>query len=135
MQQNNNEKDAPAILHVEPVLAVTDVNATLLYWSEVLGFENTWSFGNPPNHGGVSWKGSGFIQFALNPELARTGRGHSIWIRARNIDKLCELHRRNGAVRLLYRRWKINLGDLQNIPWKTSTDIMCISLRLPATSP
>ncbi len=97
MQQINTDSDAPAVLHVEPVLAVKDVSATLRYWSDVLGFENTWSFGNPPNHGGVSWKGSAFIQFSLQPDLADRGRGHSIWIRARNLDKLYEVHQRNGA--------------------------------------
>lgn len=107
-QQNIIDDDTPAVLHVEPVLAVTDVNATLRYWSEVLGFGNTWSIGNPPNHGGVSWKGSAFIQFGLNPELARTGRGHSIWIRVRNIDKLCEMHRRNGAA---------IVSPLEDKPW------------------
>jgi GNAT superfamily N-acetyltransferase len=97
MQQNNIDRDAPAVLHVEPVLAVTDIIATLNYWRDVLGFENTWSFGNPPNHGGVSWKGSAFIQFGLNPELALTGRGHSLWIRARNLGKLYKIHQDNGA--------------------------------------
>jgi GNAT superfamily N-acetyltransferase/uncharacterized glyoxalase superfamily protein PhnB len=109
MQQNNNiDKDAPSVLHVEPVLAVTDISATLGYWSDVLGFGNIWSIGDPPNHGGVSWKGSAFIQFGLNAELARTGIGHSIWIRVRNLDKLYKMHMSNGAA---------IVSKLEDKPW------------------
>lgn len=44
--------------HAEPVLAVRNVAETVTYWHEVLGFPGKWTWGNPPNHGGVS-RGTG----------------------------------------------------------------------------
>ncbi|MEO5977074.1 MAG: GNAT family N-acetyltransferase [Chryseolinea sp.] len=89
--------NTPSIAHAEPVLAVGDILATVAYWKEVLGFPKGWTYGNPPNHGGVSWDGAGFIQFGLNPELATRSSGHSVWVRAKNIQALHHLHKTNKA--------------------------------------
>ena len=66
---DNEINSVPVIMHAEPVLPVQDVEATVSYWTETLGFKSKWTWGEPPNHGGVSW-GETFIQFTLNPELA-----------------------------------------------------------------
>src|SRR5690349_4852331 len=47
----------PLISHAEPILPVTDITATVDYWHDVLGFPEKWTWGEPPNHGGVRWHG------------------------------------------------------------------------------
>ena len=86
----------PTLLHVEPVLAVRDVLETTLYWHDVLGFPNKWIWGEPPNHGGVSWQGV-FVQFTLNPELASASKENCIWIRVRQLEQLYEFHQKKNA--------------------------------------
>lgn len=97
----------PALSHVEPILAVTDVVKTVSYWHEVLGFPGKWTWGEPPSHGGVSWDGA-MIQFSLNPDLAVASEGHSLWIRVRNLEALYVLHRENKAD---------IAAPLENKPW------------------
>jgi GNAT superfamily N-acetyltransferase len=88
----------PGISHAEPVLAVRNVLETVDHWHKVLGFPNSWTYGgNPPNHGGVSWNGCGFIQFGLNESLANVSAGHSVWVRARNLNAMYQLHQDNKA--------------------------------------
>src|SRR5688572_18376177 len=86
----------PIFSHVEPVLAVTDISETITYWHDVLGFPAKWTWGDPPNHGGVSWQ-KVFIQFSLNPELAAVSKGHSIWIRLQHIEALYSFHQQKNA--------------------------------------
>ena len=64
-----NEESDLFLSHVEPVLAVKDVTETVEYWHKVLGFPNKWTWGEPPNHGGVAWQGV-FVQFSQQPSLA-----------------------------------------------------------------
>jgi len=89
--------DQPSLMHAEPVLAVGNIVETVTYWHEVLGFTNKWTWGTPPNHGGVSWNNAAFIQASLNPQLAKVSEGHSVWIRADNLEALYKLHERNKA--------------------------------------
>jgi len=86
----------PVLLQVEPVLAVTDVPKTVQYWHDVLGFRNQWTWGEPPNHGGVSWQGA-FIQFSHNPQLAAASKGNAVFITVRNLERIYDLHKENGA--------------------------------------
>jgi GNAT superfamily N-acetyltransferase len=99
--------DQPSLLHVEPVLAVRNITETVTYWHDVLGFPDKWTWGDPPNHGGVSWHGAAFIQFSLNPQLAALSKGHSVWIRVRHLELLYDLHRKNAVV----------VAPLENRPW------------------
>jgi N-acetylglutamate synthase-like GNAT family acetyltransferase len=87
----------PLLLHAEPVLAVTDVLKTVNYYHEVLGFPDKWTWGEPPNHGGASWNGAAFLQFSLDPEKAAKAHGESIWIRAKQLTSLYEIHSKNGV--------------------------------------
>lgn len=93
-----DEKISPSVVHAEPVLPVEDVSATVKYWHEVLGFPDHWTWGTPPNHGGVSWLGAGFIQFSLDPELASVSKGNSIWLRVNQLSTLYNLHRNNANI-------------------------------------
>lgn len=87
----DNDKPEPFISHAEPVLLVKDVAETIKYWHEVLGFPGHWTWGTPPNHGGVSWHGA-FIQFSQDIEAAERMRGQCVWIRVKNIRELYQLH-------------------------------------------
>ncbi|MFZ6012705.1 MAG: GNAT family N-acetyltransferase [Bacteroidota bacterium] len=108
MATQNDVDQQPALQHVEPVLAVSDILKSVTYWHEVLGFPDHWTWGEPPNHGGVSWNGAAFIQFSLNPKLAAISEGHSIWIRVKNLDALFSLHQKNGAMIVM---------PIENKPW------------------
>ena len=81
---------------VEPILAVQDIAKTVVYWHEVLGFPEKWTWGEPPNHGGVSWCGVS-IQFSLNPGLAFTSRGNAVFISTKKLESLYVLHQKLGA--------------------------------------
>jgi hypothetical protein len=39
----------------EAILAVSDVVATTRYYRDVLGFADEWTWGEPPDFGGVRW--------------------------------------------------------------------------------
>ena len=100
----------PVLSHVEPVLAVQDVSETVLYWHNVLGFPTKWTWGDPPNHGGVSWQGV-FIQFSHDPQLASVSKGNSIFIRVRNLEALYHFHQQQNAE---------IIEPLENKPWGMS---------------
>ena len=97
----------PIFSHIEPVFAVQDVSETVLYWHNTLGFPDKWTWGKPPNHGGVSWQKL-FIQFSKNPELATLSKGNSIWIRLQHIEALYHFHRQKNAE---------IVAPLENQPW------------------
>jgi GNAT superfamily N-acetyltransferase/uncharacterized glyoxalase superfamily protein PhnB len=104
-----NEEDGlqPIFSHVEPVLAVQDISETISYWQNTLGFPAKWTWGEPPNHGGVSWQ-KVFIQFSLNPALANASKGNSIWIRLQHIEALYNFHKQKKAE---------IVAPLENKPW------------------
>ena len=98
-------KGAPS--HVEPILAVRNIIETVTYWHEILGFPDKWTWGEPPNHGGVAWHGT-FIQFSLNPELAAASKGNSIFISVKRLEELYDFHQKNNAV---------IVEPVENKPW------------------
>ena len=57
------------------IFAASDIEATLAYYKDVLGFESTWTWGDPPVFGSAS-NGGVTIMFNLQPELAARVRGH-----------------------------------------------------------
>jgi GNAT superfamily N-acetyltransferase/uncharacterized glyoxalase superfamily protein PhnB len=107
LHTGNRTNDKPWLMHVEPVLAVHDIDETIAYWTKILGFPDKWTWGDPPTHGGVAWYGSTFIQFSLNPERANASEGNSIWIRVRNLDALYALHCKQANV----------VAPLEKKPW------------------
>jgi GNAT superfamily N-acetyltransferase len=94
--ENVENEVQPIFSHVEPVLAVQNIPETILYWHDVLGFPNKWTWGEPPSHGGVSWHGA-FIQFSHNPPLATVSKGNSVWIRVRRVELLYQLHQKKNT--------------------------------------
>ena len=80
----------------EPIFQVADVVATVRYYREVLGFQEGWTWGQPPDFGGVRWGKVGAM-FALQsgPEAPAGGQWHSFFVEG--IDALQDFHRLNGA--------------------------------------
>lgn len=102
-----NGDNAPRLSHVEPILPVTDIIKTVNYWHDVLGFSNKWTWGDPPDYGGVNWQGV-FIQFLLDPKLAARSKGNSIFIRVKNLEASYQFHQNKNAE---------IVEPLENKPW------------------
>ena len=94
-------------VHAEPILAVADVVQTINYWHEVIGFPEKWTWGEPPDYGGVSWYGTS-IQFSQNAKLASVSKGNAIFIRVKNLEALYTFHQKKNAV---------IVEALENKPW------------------
>jgi GNAT superfamily N-acetyltransferase len=105
-QSINIDDKTPSLALVEPVLSVRDIQQTVTYWHETLGFPGKWMWGDPPNHGGASWAGAS-VQFSLNPKLAEASKGNSIWISVRNLPALYEMHQQKAKI----------VSPLENKPW------------------
>ncbi|HET9745643.1 MAG TPA: GNAT family N-acetyltransferase [Chitinophagaceae bacterium] len=102
-----NEGSIGSPSHAEPILAVSDIRATVKYWHDTLGFPEKWTWGDPPNYGGVAWNGA-FIQFNLAPQLAAASKGNAIFIKTSGLEGLYHFHQRKNA--------KI-VEPLENKPW------------------
>jgi GNAT superfamily N-acetyltransferase len=101
------ESEKPFLLHAEPVFPVTDIEQTINFWHEVIGFPNKWMWGTPPVHGGVSWNFAASIQFSLNPKLAESSKGIHIWVRVKHVEALYKQHLEKNIV----------VEELNNKPW------------------
>ena len=62
----------------------------------MLGFESTWTWGEPPTFGGAA-SGGASIMFNLQPELARVVAGHQHWVKVDDADASFEEHVKRGA--------------------------------------
>jgi len=102
-----SEEAIASISHAEPILAVTDVVQTVNYWHEILGFPEKWTWGEPPEYGGVSWHGA-FVQFSQNKKLASASKGNAIFIRVIKLESLYDFHQKKNAV---------IVEPLENKPW------------------
>jgi GNAT superfamily N-acetyltransferase len=80
----------------EPIFPVADVVATVGYYHDVLGFREGWTWGEPPDFGGVRWGKIG-VMFALpsEPDVKIGGQSHSFFVEG--VDALHDLHDCNGA--------------------------------------
>lgn len=94
--ENKEQKLQPIFSHVEPVLAVKDVSETIMYWKDVLGFPNKWTWNEPPTFGAVSWQ-KVHVQFYKDETLAAASQGNSIWIRLQRIKELYKFHQEKNA--------------------------------------
>lgn len=79
--------------HAIPILYSADILQSLNYYTEILGFENKWAWGNPPSFGGVS-KDSAEIFFCKNGQ-GNPGTWLSLFID--NIDGFYETLKTRGA--------------------------------------
>ncbi|MEX6689271.1 GNAT family N-acetyltransferase [Danxiaibacter flavus] len=94
--RNGDANAGPVLSHAEPVMAVRDVEETIQYWQKVLGFPNKWTWGDPPDHGGVSWQ-KVFVQFHKDEERAAASKGNIVWIRVQRIALLYAIHQQKNA--------------------------------------
>ena len=73
------------------IFASSDIVATLAFYKDVLGFESTWTWGEPPTFGSASMGGV-TIMFNLQPELAEKVKGHQHWVKVDDVDDLYQSH-------------------------------------------
>lgn len=94
----SEDDQKPMLIQTEPILAVKNIPETVDFWHEEIGFPEKWMWGEPPDHGGVTWYGAANIQFTLYPELASRSQGNNIWIRTKNLQALHEMHAKKNIV-------------------------------------
>jgi len=75
-----------AVRHVVPILNVHDVAKTLTYYVDVLGFDHSWSWGDPPTFGGVV-SGHAEIHFCQDGQ-GGAGTWIAVWVN--DVDELYE---------------------------------------------
>ncbi|MBA3274120.1 MAG: GNAT family N-acetyltransferase [Chthoniobacterales bacterium] len=80
------------IYATEPILPVRDIQRSVSFYRERLGFARDWVFGDPPNHAGVSW-GRIQVMFTLNPALAERCTGLQQFFRVEDVQSLFATHR------------------------------------------
>src|SRR5579862_4097917 len=85
-----------AMISSTAIFASSDVLATLAYYKEVLGFESSWTWGDPPTFGSASLGGVS-IMFNLDPVLADRTRGLQHWVKVDDADEWYRKHRLSGA--------------------------------------
>jgi len=78
------------------IFACADVVATLAHYKDVLGFDSTWTWGDPPSFGGANCGGVS-LMFCLQPELAAQVAGHQHWKKIEDADELYAKHKASGA--------------------------------------
>jgi GNAT superfamily N-acetyltransferase len=80
----------------EPIFPVADVVATVGYYRDVLGFREGWTWGEPPDFGGVRWgKIGAMFSLPSDSNVKVGGQWHSFFLEG--IDALHDFHSRNGA--------------------------------------
>ena len=83
-----------------PVIATSDVPATLAYFSDTLGFTPQWSWGEPPVYAGIR-AGGALLYVTHDPDMAATIKDRqlrpdiSLWVH--DIDAIYALHRSQKA--------------------------------------
>ncbi|MBX3119591.1 MAG: GNAT family N-acetyltransferase [Fimbriimonadaceae bacterium] len=85
------------ITSLSPILATADIQATVKFYTDVLGFTSSWTWGDTPDFGGANWGNVSFM-FSLNPELAERSEGQEQWISVEDVDSLYAKHLENGAL-------------------------------------
>ena len=101
------DKPDVSVSHAEPILAVSNILETVNYWHHTLGFADKWTWGDPPNYGGVAWQGA-FIQFSLNPQLAAASKGNAVFLKVKELETLYNFHKSKHAT---------IVEPLENKPW------------------
>lgn len=97
-----------AYVNTMPVLPVTDLRATVAYYTDVLGFDDPWFWGDPPTDAGVRSGGRNAFMFEHAPARATAHRGTVYVVNVREIDALRARHQAAGAT---------IVSDVEDKPW------------------
>lgn len=76
-----------------PILYSDDIERSIAYYTQVLGFEEKWEWEDPPTFGGVNW-GDVRIFFCKNEQGSP---GTWLCINLENVDEYYELIKARGA--------------------------------------
>jgi len=83
-----------------PVIATTDVLATVAWFEKTLGFQQQWKWGDPPVYAGIK-AGGAMLYVSHDPDLAAAirerGLTPDIFLWVKSIDDVYRRHRDNGA--------------------------------------
>jgi catechol 2,3-dioxygenase-like lactoylglutathione lyase family enzyme len=83
-----------------PVVATADVRKTVEWFEKTLGFEQQWTWGDPPVYAGIK-AGGAMLYVSHDPELAKTiidrQLAPDIFLWVKDIDAVYDRHRANGA--------------------------------------
>ncbi len=90
-----------------PILAASDVPATIKFYTEVLGFPSSWTWGDPPTFGAATW-GNVTIMFCQDSDLATKVEGHQQWLDVEDVSALHAQHLERGAM---------ILSPIEDKPW------------------
>lgn len=89
------------------IFASSDLERTLAYYVDVLGFELAWTWGDPPSLASVRMGGIS-IMISHDSDVASKIRGHQHWLDIDEIDKLYDFHRAKDA-RII--------SEIEDKPW------------------
>jgi uncharacterized glyoxalase superfamily protein PhnB/GNAT superfamily N-acetyltransferase len=92
-EKNINNIIAMKFHHITPILYSGNIAGSIRYYTEVLGFENSWNWGDPPTFGGVSKNGTE-IFFCENGQ-GNPGTWLSVFVD--NVDELYQNIKAKGA--------------------------------------
>ena len=106
----------------EPIFPVADVVATVRYYREVLGFREGWTWGEPPDFGGVRWGKVGAM-FALQsgPDAKSAASG----TRSSSRGSTPSTTSTGATAPRSARRWRRSPGACASTPSATSTGTTC----------
>lgn len=118
-----------------PVISTTDVAATIAYWERTLGFEQQWTWGDPPVYAGIK-AGGALLYITHDPHFASEVQERQlapdIFLWVSGIEQVYQEHRERGAE---------ILEELKERPWASastwfaSPTATTSKLRSPAKKP
>jgi catechol 2,3-dioxygenase-like lactoylglutathione lyase family enzyme len=89
-------RHAPNVVLAVPILPCEDIEATIGFYVERLGFEREWVSGEPPEDGGVR-RGEVQLYFMRNANLAAGACNREVMLFVENVDALHAEHTGRGA--------------------------------------
>lgn len=95
-EEANAVKETPLFSHAAPVFPVTDVNATIHYYEEKLGFTCSFTYGEPVTYAVVQRGGVSIHLTAREDQYLPSSRHTALWIFVEDVNKVyAELHTRD----------------------------------------
>jgi uncharacterized glyoxalase superfamily protein PhnB len=103
------ESQSPKIHSTVPVIATDNIDKTLVYYIEILGFDFDFKYGDPPVYAGVR-SGEAEIYFTHSPELlnAIKNLNPDVFIWVPDADRLYHEHKAKSAE---------IIETIENRPW------------------